>query len=419
MEEEGGAERVDVEPMELAAEGDVADCDGDCRLSSLMDSITQLTVLVKEQSVERRGREKLLLERIRVLEDEVTELRNQVSSLVNQLTISKNNSLAKTSWKNTKKRQTSSPPSGVSCHVDSPKAVDTPEPTTLESCGGARARTNSTSGQEELSNGLRERVHVRESSQVAELMTNTSSAADVSPYSESHDHASSDGHPCARATEAPPISIASRERSDVARPSSVLVDAPNSLPPVDEDDDSWQLISSNRLRKNQTRKLFVGNLIADVSKECLTNFISARSSNLCVRAQVHDVYIFPVVEGRKSACASIVVDTSAAEMVLRRDFWPGRVYCRKWRKGNAEPRTGNELQTGDQQYALERRGQMSNEQRADELLATCQLYGSDSSKDLGETSGPPSHDSSATHEHSQPRRSMRLQIAPHDTNHVQ
>ena len=70
----------------------------------------------------------------------------------------------------------------------------------------------------------------------------------------------------------------------------------------------------------------------DVSKDGLSRWIIGHCKSLGAHAQVYESYTFDVRENDKFASDSVIVNSIVAPMVLRRDFWSGRVYSKRWTK---------------------------------------------------------------------------------------
>ena len=100
----------------------------------------------------------------------------------------------------------------------------------------------------------------------------------------------------------------------------------------DSDDDSWEYVT----RKKPSVKravLYVGNLDPETTEDRLHEFISRRAAKVQIKKPtIFNCKIFLKLkeDGEKTCGARITVDAEAQQHLKVGQFWPGRVYARKW-----------------------------------------------------------------------------------------
>ena len=139
--------------------------------------------------------------------------------------------------------------------------------------------------------------------------------------------------------------------------------ARRTTPPMwDSDDDSWEYVTK---KKPSVKKavLYVGNLDPETTEDRLQEFISRRAAKVQIKKpNIFNCKMFlKEKDGEKTCGARITVDAESQQQLKVGQFWPGRVYARKWyfqeavrqtedqerdvdevaREGETTPETGN------------------------------------------------------------------------------
>ena len=103
----------------------------------------------------------------------------------------------------------------------------------------------------------------------------------------------------------------------------VLVD------PLSDDDESFQLVSNTRSRREKRSALFIGNLEPTTSEERLSKYILSRKIKAEHAVRGAKVF-FPIKPGRSTTFARVMVNERYTKYLLSKAFWPGHLYSRFW-----------------------------------------------------------------------------------------
>ena len=90
-------------------------------------------------------------------------------------------------------------------------------------------------------------------------------------------------------------------------------------------------MSSHKSRPTKKIDVFVGNLEPTTTESKLAAYVRSRAKPVRPAIAVHRVVMFAVKEGFDTSTARITIDARDLKLLLKRTFWPGRVYGRKWR----------------------------------------------------------------------------------------
>ena len=158
-----------------------------------------------------------------------------------------------------------------------------------------------------------------------------------------------------------PESCAPGKEAQASRSTEGPVKKPQSLslPPLKDDDPSWQTISCERRRRRKRKDLFVGNLKTGTTGEFLTNFIQCRAQDVDKDVPVHNVKVFDQKEGKETITARVTVDAQDSALLKSKSFWPGRLYCRDYVYNQPNDKHAS------------RTPAPSNEERASNIVAEC------------------------------------------------
>ena len=107
--------------------------------------------------------------------------------------------------------------------------------------------------------------------------------------------------------------------------------ARRTTPPVwDSDDDSWEYVTKKKPSVKRA-VLYVGNLDPETTEDRLHEFIFRRAAKVQIKKPtIFNCKIFLKEDGEKTCGARITVDAEAQQHLKVGQFWPGRVYARKW-----------------------------------------------------------------------------------------
>ena len=108
--------------------------------------------------------------------------------------------------------------------------------------------------------------------------------------------------------------------------------ARHTKPPVwESDDDSWEYVTKKKPSVKRA-VLYVGNLDPETTEDRLHEIISRRAAKVQIKKPtIFNCKIFlKEKDGEKTCGARITVDAEAQQHLKVGQFWPGRVYARKW-----------------------------------------------------------------------------------------
>ena len=109
-----------------------------------------------------------------------------------------------------------------------------------------------------------------------------------------------------------------------------------SLPDLADDDMSYTLVSAQKERRRKRRAFHVGNLKDTTTDESISEFIQLRAQSVGLDVTVHNAQVYPKADGFDTVFARVLVDARHSHLMLTRSFWPGRLYCRRWKKRQPE-----------------------------------------------------------------------------------
>ena len=107
-----------------------------------------------------------------------------------------------------------------------------------------------------------------------------------------------------------------------------------------DDEDLWQLVTNEKPPPHRTEKrkdLFIGNLTPGTTDEKLAEYIQRRAKKAKRDVTLHFVTVAPEDESHELLRARASVNESEADLLLSRSFWPRGIYARPWRFKEQEP----------------------------------------------------------------------------------
>ena len=263
----------------------------------------ELAVALERQLAEQKSRDRLLLERISHLDDQLQELRQHLYQALDENVSKKRN-------KSKKKK-------------DSSECVDSSLLSNSQSSRTAANRTNKPASVGGVQNDLIASAEERPRGYAFGRLYNPSEVATKASTSSAQPKEKE--HPITRA-RSPSRSRLSDSSSDDEFPAKHV---PLVLPLADSDDD-FELVSHQKARPLKKKHLFVGNIAPTSTAEKLTKYILGRKITAPHDIQVHSAKVFPVAEGRDSVFAKILVNDRDVKTLCSKAFWPGHLYCRNW-----------------------------------------------------------------------------------------
>ena len=95
---------------------------------------------------------------------------------------------------------------------------------------------------------------------------------------------------------------------------------PLKVPSFDEDDDTWQLVTTCKPRPKRT-VLFIGNIAKTTTEKTLVQFVQSRAMTTTQRdVLVHNAEIFEGKDGQSTPFAPLTVNSSDSSLLLSRTF---------------------------------------------------------------------------------------------------
>ena len=117
-----------------------------------------------------------------------------------------------------------------------------------------------------------------------------------------------------------------------ARKFQVQPDPRSLIPPLQADDDVWQLVCAGR-RMPRRKVFFVGRLHASITDSQLESYIVRGAAKVGLEIQVAGVSVRSPGSQDPESRASARVSVNAVDSYMLRQphFWVEEVYCREWR----------------------------------------------------------------------------------------
>ncbi|XP_065176072.1 uncharacterized protein LOC135805880 [Sycon ciliatum] len=124
------------------------------------------------------------------------------------------------------------------------------------------------------------------------------------------------------------------------------------VPPMDDEDDAWTLVSHDKPRKPKKKVIFVGNLKAGTTEEQLATYLHRRIAAAALpNFPLHSVTILekrPLNNSRLTVSGRVMINAQDAGYLLAKNLWPGRVYSRLWkfdadRNSNGRATSGEDI----------------------------------------------------------------------------
>ena len=299
---------------------------------------TKLEEILDAQFCWHKGREKLLVDRISELHDEVAELRGLVSSLMDSL------DPAKKQKKKKKVRQESLAAGGNVQSVQSVQvAVD--ESGNEQSCTRTHGFEQSGSHPVAVGTGMPSRTPTKQ--RVSRIR---------SVSKEGRSRAASDQAEIASCTDSDTEwEVSGRHRTRAKRSHRKDGSTTREISLPSDDEDLFQLVSSEKSSRRTKRKdLFVGNLLPTTTDDRLTEYIHGRAKAADRAVTLHFVSVAGEDEEHELSRARISVNARDAPLLLHRNFWPRNVYARPWRFKENHPDMTNAQDTGKGKLPVEK-----------------------------------------------------------------
>ena len=301
MEGEGGA-AVQAEDRENAT----------C-VRELISSVASVLAMLGTLSSDQSARDKLLLERIRVMDEEISGLREQISNLSSQLSSGDGSSQSKKKRKNTKK-------SGEE-PAESSKGSQPAGTPAIEVDGGCKIPENLASTHMSIVG--------TGSSCTSSSGSTTEAGSSVESFETPLSYCQSTGSDPTNADFLPNTVIEPAPRSASTSSPCEPRGRQSGLPPI-TDDIPWQTLSRSKPRAYPKRALYVGNLVDDTTSDYLASYVHQRAKSAGVDVAVEGCSLIDVASGSVFRGAHLLISGKHADMLLKRRFWPKPVYARPW-----------------------------------------------------------------------------------------
>ena len=296
----------------------------------LISSVASVLDLLGTLSSDQSARDKLLLERIRVMDEEISGLREQISSLSSQLSAVDGSSQSKKKKKNTKKGKEQSAESSTGSLPSNAPAN--------EADGSCKIRKDLVSTQMSIagagfcSTNVEAESPVESSGTALECCTGSNQTDMHEAYNTTTGQTAGSLQNTTECTVLSSPSATCRPRG-----------GQSGLPPI-TDDVPWQTLTRSKPRAYSKRALYIGNLHDETTCDGIALYVHERAKAAGVDVAVEGCSLIDAPAGSAFRGAHLLISAKHVGMLLKRRFWPKPVYARPWVfRDTSQPTNGASL----------------------------------------------------------------------------